>query len=122
MQSLLDIEVVEEVWFRSGSLRLKGELAYPESIPPVGAVVLAGPHPMLGGDLGNNVVRGLATGRAQRGVATLSFNYQGFGGSEGEVSNLASQIAEFWVNSHTSKELSYASDFLAAITAINDMA
>jgi alpha/beta superfamily hydrolase len=121
MQSLLDMEVVEEVWFLSGSLRLKGELAYPESISPIGAVVLAGPHPMLGGNLGNNVVRGLATGLAQRGVATLSFNYQGFGRSEGEVSNLASQIEEFWVSSHTSEELSYASNYLAAISAIHDM-
>jgi hypothetical protein len=42
-------------------------------------VVLAGPHPLLGGTLHNNVVRGLGDGPARGGLATLRFNYRGVG-------------------------------------------
>ena len=74
-----DALVVESVRFSAGRYRLEGELAYPEAALPRGALVLAGPHPLLGGNMHNNVVRGLGDGLAQHGLATLRFNYRGVG-------------------------------------------
>jgi alpha/beta superfamily hydrolase len=45
---------------------LHGELAYPEAGCARGAVVLAGPHPLLGGNMNNHVVRGLDPHQARR--------------------------------------------------------
>jgi len=57
-----DAPVAEAVRFPSGPNRLEGELLDPESALPRGAVVLANPHPLQGGDRGNNVDRGLLLG------------------------------------------------------------
>jgi alpha/beta superfamily hydrolase len=106
--------VAEAIRFRSGALSLEGRLDYPESGDVCGAVALAGPHPMLGGDLTNNVVRGLCAGLAGRGLAVLSFNYRGVGGSEGPPPDVAASLARFWATSHTADEDHYAADFRAA--------
>jgi alpha/beta superfamily hydrolase len=58
---------------------LDGRLVYPESAAPIGRVVLAGPHPELGGHVGNNVVRGLSEGLADRGLIVLAFDYSSNG-------------------------------------------
>jgi alpha/beta superfamily hydrolase len=68
--------VVETVRFTAGAHRLEGELVYPEEQRPARAVVLAGPHPLLGGNMHNNVVRALGDGLARLGAATLRFNYR----------------------------------------------
>lgn len=95
--------VVEAVRVPAGDVRLEGELAYPEG-EPVGAAVLAGPHPLLGGTMHNNVVRGLGDGLAQCGLATLRFNYRGAGGDP----------AAFWQTAHTPDEPHYLLDLQAA--------
>ena len=76
--------VVEEcVAFTSEGLRLEGVLAYLESQPvPHSAVLLLCPHPHLGGNMDNNVVRHLARRAAEDGCVTLRFNYRGVGNSE----------------------------------------
>jgi alpha/beta superfamily hydrolase len=107
-------EIAEAIRFRSGALSLEGRFDYPESGDVCGAVALAGPHPMLGGDLDNNVVRGLRAGLARRGVAVLSFNYRGVGGSEGAPPDVTASLAQFWATSHTADEEHYAADFRAA--------
>ena len=115
--------VVENVRFPCGPHWLEGELAYPEEAVPVGAAALAGPHPLLGGDMGNNVVRGLSEGLAARGVVTLRFNYRGVGGSEGPPIDAAAHLARFWATSHVDDEgdfrfdLVAACDFLRSVTA-----
>src|ERR1700722_18050193 len=91
-----DAIVTETVRFDAGPFRLEGELVYPESAAPRGAVVIAGPHPLLGGDMHNNVVRGVADELAGRGLAALRFNYRGVGGSTGPAVDVASNIARFW--------------------------
>jgi alpha/beta superfamily hydrolase len=113
--------IVEAVRFRAWPYRLEGELAYLESQPAQGAVVIAGPHPLLGGDLRNNVVRGLGDGLAQRGRVTLRFNYRGVGQSEGPASDLAERFAEFWAAAHTSGEDEYADDLAAAIAFLRSV-
>jgi alpha/beta superfamily hydrolase len=111
-----ETEIVEGLRFASGSLQLEGRLCYPESGEVYGAVALAGPHPMLGGDMDNNVVRGLSTGLARAGLVVLSFNYRGVGGSDGTSPDVTADLAEFWRTSRTPDEEHYSHDFRAAVT------
>jgi alpha/beta superfamily hydrolase len=96
--------VAEHVRFPAGAYQLEGVLAYPEAEPPRAAAVIAGPQPLLGGDLNNNVVRALADGLAESGLATLRFNYRGVGRSDGPAIDLAAHLAEFWRTSHVTDE------------------
>lgn len=60
---------------------LEGVLAYPEEGEPETTVLLLAPHPHLGGNMDNNLVRHLAHRFAEEGCATLRFNYRGVGRS-----------------------------------------
>ncbi|QJX01285.1 alpha/beta hydrolase [Frigoriglobus tundricola] len=113
-----DTEVVETVRFPSGPLALEGRFCYPGAGAVYGAVALAGPHPMLGGDMDNNLVRGLSAGLARRGVATLCFNYRGVGASEGPPADVVGTLVEFWATSRTAEEAGYADDLRAATVAL----
>jgi alpha/beta superfamily hydrolase len=112
--------IVETVQFPAGPHRLEGELAYPETGAPLGAAVLAGPHPLLGGNMHNNVVRGLGDGLAEKGLATLRFNYRGIGGSEGPTADVAGHLAQFWQTSHVPEELDFRFDLDGAIAFLRD--
>jgi alpha/beta superfamily hydrolase len=105
---------VEGIRFQAGPYRLRGELAYPEAGAPEGTAVLAGPHPLLGGTMDNNVVRGLAGGLARRGWATLRFDYRGVGGSEGPAIDVARHMALFLETSHVPDEMDLRHDVQAA--------
>jgi alpha/beta superfamily hydrolase len=111
-------EVIEAVRFASGGLALEGRLCYPEEGAVRGAVVLAGPHPLLGGDMDNNVVVGLSAGLARGGVAVLCFNYRGVGASEGAAPDGTADLAAFCATSRTAAEAGYADDFRAAVRAL----
>jgi alpha/beta superfamily hydrolase len=76
--------------------------------------VLAGPHPLLGGNLRNNVVRGLGDGLAQRGLLTLRFDYRGVGRSQGPPVDVARHLAVFWQTSHAPGEMDFWQDVQAA--------
>ena len=106
----------EAVRFQSGPYSLEGVLAYPEEGQPRGAVVLAGPHPSLGGDLNNNVVRALGDGLAELGFVTLRFNYRGVGRSEGPQVDRIAQLAEFWRTSHVADEMDAHLDLAGAVS------
>jgi alpha/beta superfamily hydrolase len=82
--------------------------------------VLAGPHPLLGGTLNNNVVRALGDGLAERGVATLRFNYRGVGSSEGPSPGKNS-LAEFWLHSRVSEEKDFRDDFVGAMAFLRSL-
>jgi alpha/beta superfamily hydrolase len=75
---------------------------------------MAGPHPLLGGDMLNNVVQGLGDGLAECGLATLRFNYRGVGQSQGPPVDVAAQMAQFWQTSHVADEPYLAQDATAA--------
>ena len=107
--------VNEEVRFMAGPHLLHGELAYPEEGRALGAVVIAGPHPLLGGDMRNNVVRGLGDGLARRGLLTLRFNYRGVGRSQGPRVDVGKHLAEFWRTSHAPGEMDFWHDVQAAV-------
>jgi alpha/beta superfamily hydrolase len=113
-----ETEVSEFIRFASGRALLEGRFSYPEAGAGCGAVVIAGPHPLLGGDMDNNVVRGLSVGLARRGVAALCFNYRGVGASEGEAPDVTADLAEFWATSHVAHEANYKDDFRAAVNEL----
>ena len=106
--------VTESVFFRTGSYLLHGELAYPEVGHAIGSVVFAGPHPLLGGNMRNNVVRRLGDGLAQHGYLTLRFDYRGVGRSKGPPVDVGKQLAQFWKTSHVPGEMDFWQDVQAA--------
>jgi uncharacterized protein len=109
------IAVIESVRFRAGRYRLEGELLYPDESSPRGVAVMAGPHPLLGGSMRNNVVQNLSDGLARRGLAALRFNYRGVGNSDGPGVDVARQMAEFWQTSHVASEDDYQTDLDGAV-------
>ena len=116
-----EVGVIEIVHFPGNAGALEGRLHYPEEDTPATGVVIAGPHPLLGGDLENNVVAGLAVGLARRGLAVLSFNYRGVGGSEGEPPDVAAHLAEFWATSHVPDEPAFAADLASAVAFLREV-
>src|SRR5207302_716782 len=102
------------VRFPAGPFTLEGELAYPVTEAPAGAVVLAGPHPLLGGTMHNNVVRRLGDGLAGQGLVTLRFDYHGHG-------DLARQMAEFWLHSTVKGEERHEDDLLGAVAFLRSV-
>jgi alpha/beta superfamily hydrolase len=113
--------VVESVRFPAGRYRLEGELAYPDSETPLAAAVLAGPHPLLGGNMQNNVVRALGDGLAQHGVVTLRFNYRGVGGSEGPPTNTVERLAWFWATYRAPDEDAHQTDLIGAVAHLRSI-
>jgi alpha/beta superfamily hydrolase len=110
----VDAPVSEDVFFPADGHCLHGELAYPEESIPSWSAVLAGPHPLLGGTMHNNVVAGVAGGLARRRFATLRFDYRGIGRSAGPRLDLEHHLAQFWKTSHVAEELQLAGDVAAA--------
>src|SRR5512143_649679 len=73
--------IEEYITFSSGSLQLRGVLAYPEEAAPGRAVLMCSPHPHFAGDMNNNVICAVARRLAARAVV-LRFDYRGVGDSE----------------------------------------
>jgi uncharacterized protein len=114
--------VSEDVQFRAGPYLLRGELAYPEASAARGAVVFAGPHPLLGGNMLNNVVRCLGDGLAQRGMITLRFDYRGVGRSDGPHVDVARHMAQFWQTGHAPGEIEFWQDVQGAAEFVQQSA
>jgi alpha/beta superfamily hydrolase len=115
--------VVESVRFAAGPHLLEGELAYGEDVrAPRGAVLLACSHPLLGGDMHNNVVRGLGDGLAERRLITLRFNYRGVGRSQGPAVDVARHVAQFLQTSHAPDEMDLGRDVQAAAAFLRQTA
>ena len=89
---LLDI-VAECAQIPVPSGELEAELAYPAVDRAKRAIVIVGPHPLLGGDMQNNLVAALAERLAATGSMTLRFNYEGVGASSGPRMLTASDCA-----------------------------
>lgn len=62
---------------------LEGRLHLPEEGHPVAGVVICHPHPLMGGDMNNNVVMGVCRELVGVGMAVLRFNFRGVGKSAG---------------------------------------
>lgn len=83
---------LQPVTVHSGALRLRAELALPDSPGPLPGAVICHPHPLYGGDMHNNVVMGVHDALLQCGFATLRFNFRGAGGSEGVHENGIAEV------------------------------
>lgn len=77
----LDIEII------SGELVLEAKLELPDGPGPFPGVVLCHPHPLMGGDMYNNVIRAVGKALTERDIAGLRFNFRGTGKSGGRFDN-----------------------------------
>ncbi len=88
----------ESVMFTGPRSPLVGTLAYGEGATR-GSVLLAGPHPYMGGTMNNNVVARLADGLAMLGYATLCFDYHAV-----NADTVAESMVDFWATGHTPQD------------------
>ncbi len=85
---------MERVTFPSEGLLLEGILNYQEEKPCRKALILFSPHPKLGGDMDNNVIKGIGENLAEAGFVTFRFNYRGVGKSESASPEVS--LYDFW--------------------------
>jgi hypothetical protein len=93
---------------------LDARIAYPADAGADAAVIIAPPHPRYGGDLRNNVVKGMSAFLAGCGYPVLTFNYHGVGESRlGAADDV--QRALYWhhISETDARERGYR-DLLAA--------
>eukprot|EP00667_Euglena_gracilis_P027299 EG_transcript_33656 len=76
------------------------------------AAVLMHPHPKLGGNQANNVVRALQHAVAQAGFTTLAFDFRGAGTSEGSAS---------WMGKTERLDVTAAVDFLVKTVQVHSV-
>lgn len=68
--------------------------------------VVAPPHPLYGGSIGNPVVRAMEARLGALGLSTLAFNFRGTGDSTGEPSgDLADGLVDYVAAARAGKEL-----------------
>lgn len=111
---LSDCEVfTESVRIRSSSGELAGELGYAMHKPLV-ACALFNPHPFMGGQMENNVIRELARTLPAERAITLRFDYSGVGASTGPRADIAASMLSFWETGHAPQDPQMIADARAA--------
>lgn len=85
---------VEKVTFPSGNLLLEGVLNYQEEKACQKVLIIFSPHPKLGGDMDNNVIKGIGENLAEADCVTFRFNYRGIGRSESASPEVS--LYDFW--------------------------
>ena len=89
----------ETLYFSSDHIRIEARLAYNDSIQaPNAKVLLCSPHPFLGGDMDNNVLRQIKKNLVMNDFVVFRFNYRGIGMS-GTDRDLHEDQKLFWENS-----------------------
>ena len=72
-----------KVFLSNSGLMLEAFLELPVADQPLPGVVLCHPHPLYGGDMYNNVILAVSKVLAEKGIASLRFNFRGVGLSQG---------------------------------------
>lgn len=98
------------VSFLAQGLTFEGIIALPDGAGPFPGVVMCHPHPLMGGNMDNNVVAAVTFGLAAAGIAALRFNFRGVGNSQGEHAKGEKEHAETRA----------AMDFLGALPDVDD--
>lgn len=111
--------VVEEVGVSGADRTLGGRFGYPANGQPTWSCLILGPHPLLGGDLDNNLVTALLFGLAEAGCGALSFNYSGVGASEGGPEDWPAVMSEFWEKGCFDEEGDWVVDGVSALHTIH---
>jgi len=81
----------ERVYFKSGDLTLEG-LWSPS--PGARGIVIAHPHPLMGGTMRDHVVVMLASFFMRKNISILRFNFRGVGRSEGFYDNGEGEVED----------------------------
>lgn len=110
----------ECVTIGAGRDALAGVLAYPLDRDVAGGVLIAGPHPLMGGNVSNNVVRTLRETLAALGLAVLSFDYRAPDALGQPGRDWATATSEFWRNGRCREELAWVADARRATEFIAD--
>jgi uncharacterized protein len=76
--------VSQRLTFTANEAICEGAFVRPDDMTPAPGLVICHPHPLHGGDMENNVVRGLAEAFRAAGFAVLRFNFRGVGRSTGQ--------------------------------------
>lgn len=105
-------QLEEHVSIPGDGITLDGRLAYSENLRPACTVLLAGAHPLLGGNMSNNVVSALRAGLAARGAVALSFEYRQPADASPDV--WAAMLTEFWQSHHVKHEAQWRDDACSA--------
>ena len=81
----------EQVYFESDGLTTEGLYA---PRPGQRGAVVTHPHPLMGGNMRNNVVMALVSVFQRRGFSTLRFNFRGVGRSGGVFDNGRGEVGD----------------------------
>ena len=73
----------EAALFQGPAGALEGYIHLPEEGRPCPGVAVCHPHPLMGGDMSNNVVTAICYDLARLGMASIRFNFRGVGMSLG---------------------------------------
>ncbi len=73
----------QRITFTADGVTCEGIVIHPDEVSHAPGLVICHPHPLYGGDMENNVVRGLAEAFAASSFAVLRFNFRGVGRSTG---------------------------------------
>ena len=83
--------IQKRIEFPCREILLEGIFSLPEGEDACGLVVVCHPHPLYGGNMGNNVVEAVCRTVGSKGLAWLKFNFRGVGRSGG---NFAGGVGE----------------------------
>jgi alpha/beta superfamily hydrolase len=84
------------------------------------AAVLAGPHPLLGGQRENNVVQALQLTFARQGAAALSFDYS-LGDEVADESTWLASVSRFWEQGSAPAEDRWVEDADGAMAVLGGL-
>ncbi len=84
----------EQLILKKDSLNFEGILSYPDNTPCKRSAALFPPHPKLGGDIDNNVMKAVAECLVSIDFLVGRFNYRGVGRSEMELKKVS--LFDYW--------------------------
>ncbi len=86
--------VEERLILKKDNRSIQGIISYPEEAPCRRSAALFPPHPKLGGDIENNILKAVAECLVSKNFLTGRFNYRGVGRSEMEVEGVP--LFDYW--------------------------
>ncbi|MBK8267235.1 MAG: dienelactone hydrolase family protein [Planctomycetes bacterium] len=100
---------------------LNGQLAY-SAAGRTPCALIAGSHPLLGGNMNSNVASSLRTGLAERNAAALSFDYRNPRSPGTSSADWARTVSEFWRTNHVPQEADWRNDTRSALAYLRSIA
>lgn len=114
-----DEQLAESVLIRTSDGELAGELSYTLRPARVGCALM-NPHPFMGGQMNNNIIRALAKRLPECDAVTLRFDYSGVGQSTGKPVNVPAAMLAFWETGSAPQDPALIADSRAATRWLHD--